>query len=144
MRNIGFSIANICTEQFATIDSKFNSTLEKELKVDFSINFGIKPADKLLACFINIEYYTENHTYIVLKLRVEFSISPKSWVKLKQPKTNRIKFSKEFLRHLGVISVGTARGVLHSKTENTAFNKFVLPTINLIEVIQKDFSPKID
>ena len=44
------------------------------------------------------------------------------------------------MKHLSVITVGTARGVLHAKTENTPFNKFVLPTINVTELVKEDVS----
>ena len=42
-----------------------------------------------------------------------------------------------FIRHLSAISIGTARGILHAKTENTAYNKYFLPTININELVSK-------
>ena len=45
---------------------------------------------------------------------------------------------KGFISHLVMISIGTTRGVLHSKTENTIYNKFLLPTINVNELIKED------
>jgi hypothetical protein len=45
---------------------------------------------------------------------------------------------KGFLAHLAMISVGTARGILHCKTENTIFNNFVLPLVNVASMIPED------
>lgn len=42
-----------------------------------------------------------------------------------------------------MLTIGTARGVLHSKTENTTFNQFLLPTLNVNELVQKDVIFKI-
>jgi len=35
-------------------------------------------------------------------------------------------------------TVGTARGVLHSKTESTPFNGLIIPPINVEQIIQED------
>jgi hypothetical protein len=39
---------------------------------------------------------------------------------------------------MGMITVGTCRGILHAKTENTKFNQFLIPTINVAELIKED------
>ena len=39
---------------------------------------------------------------------------------------------------MGSISVGTLRGIIHTKTEGTVLNTIVLPPINLDEIINKD------
>jgi len=39
---------------------------------------------------------------------------------------NKYIFPLGFITHLAVIAVGTARGVLHSKTENTPYNRYWL------------------
>ena len=35
------------------------------------------------------------------------------------------------------MTIGTTRGILHAKTEGTCFNKYVLPTINVTEIIKE-------
>jgi len=42
------------------------------------------------------------------------------------------------MTHLSVMTVGTARVVLHTKTEGTFFNRFLLPTINVPELVTDD------
>ncbi len=45
---------------------------------------------------------------------------------------------KDFMRQLLVITIGTARGVLHTKTENTPFNRFLLPILDATNLIKED------
>ena len=66
-----------------------------------------------------------------------FIVENNSWEKLKTEE-NKIKLPKGFLSHLATISMGTTRGILHTKTENTIFNHFTLPLINVKEMIQED------
>ena len=40
--------------------------------------------------------------------------------------------------HLVLLTIGTLRGVLHCKTENTEFEDLKLPTINVNELIPND------
>ena len=52
--------------------------------------------------------------------------------------TNVVKVSKGFMQHIAMLTVGTTRGILHAKTEGTCFNKYVLPAINVAELIKDD------
>jgi len=49
-----------------------------------------------------------------------------------------IRLEKELMSHLAVITVGTCRGILHSKTEGIKFNQFYLPTINVDDLISDE------
>lgn len=40
--------------------------------------------------------------------------------------------------HFAVLTVGSARGILHAKTEGTIYNQYLLPTIDIKEMIQED------
>ena len=48
------------------------------------------------------------------------------------------------MTHLIVLTIGTVRGILHAKTEGTKYNSYILPTINVAELIKTDivFSKK--
>ncbi len=45
---------------------------------------------------------------------------------------------KNFAQHIGVITVGTARGILHTKTEGTILNSLIIPSINVLELVPND------
>jgi hypothetical protein len=69
---------------------------------------------------------------------LDFLIEENSFNLLKDTQKKQVKIPKDFLTHLAILSVGTARGVLFSKTEGTIFSTFILPTINLQEMINED------
>jgi hypothetical protein len=39
-----------------------------------------------------------------------------------------------------MLTTGTSRGVLFAKTEATQFSKFIVPTLNVTEMIKEDAS----
>ena len=55
-----------------------------------------------------------------------------------EQESNLLKVPKGFLSHLAVLTIGTTRGILHAKTEGNCFNKYVLPAINVTEIIKED------
>lgn len=69
-----------------------------------------------------------------------FKINDASWINFidKKESDNQFIISKGFITHLAMISVGTTRGILYAKTEGTDFVKFIIPTINLSELILED------
>ena len=71
-------------------------------------------------------------------MRCEFEVSEKALGSFNKVKEEKYIIPRNFLLHLGVITIGTARGILHSKTEGTKFNKFILPSINLTTMINED------
>lgn len=40
---------------------------------------------------------------------------------------------------MAVLAVGTTRGILHTNTENTPFNQFLIPAINVAQLVKEDF-----
>lgn len=71
---------------------------------------------------------------MILELNAFFAIAPEGMVEIQ----NKGSVPVDFLRYMGTIAVGAARGVIHSKTEGTVLNAVVLPPINLVEIIKED------
>jgi hypothetical protein len=67
-----------------------------------------------------------------------FSIEEKGWAAFYNQEANNITVPQRFMCHLAVLVIGTTRGILHVKTENTPFNRFFVPTINVTETIRED------
>lgn len=73
---------------------------------------------------------------LILELACVFDIASDGMEELKRES----KIPKGFLQYMASIVVGTARGVIHAKTEGTLLNPVVLPPINLVELIKDDIS----
>jgi hypothetical protein len=134
--NVGFSLKGIVTEQFAIIEESFKEEADINLRTD--IGFGIDQEKKVARVQLKINYLCSEQPFMVLEVTTYFNISPESFDTFLNEDKTILTIPAGFARHLGVITVGTARGILHDKTENTEFNKFFLPTINLVDLVKED------
>ncbi len=133
-KSICFRIDSISTTEFATIeDVKVSDDMVAlktgvGFKVDLKNNFiGVEP---------KFVFLSQENPFIIISVLCNFFLDEASINQFKQE--SRFVIPKDFVTHLAVIAVGTTRGVLHAKTENTTFNKYIIPTINLTEIITND------
>ncbi len=134
--SISFALRNITTEQFALIeDAEVN---DSKVKVESNLRFGANKNEKLISTFANFSFNTNDNPFIIIEVGCHFIIKDDSWRDLLDEDSLLLKCPKGFIRHLVVLTVGTVRGVLHAKTEDTNYNKFFLPTINVTEMIKED------
>lgn len=133
---VQFALSRITTEQFAIIENAFIPG--KNIRLNNNIRFGVDHRKQMAACFASFAFETEKKAFLKVEAGCHFKIVEESWNSMFDSENNSLKLPKGFLTHLAVLTVGTVRGMLHSKTEGTDFNKFVLPTINVAEMIQED------
>jgi hypothetical protein len=137
---VGFSLAKINTMQFAIIKDSFKEGLP--VNIDLNIKFGLNVEHKVISVFFTFKLLQEKNPFLIIEVGNYFNIDGDSWSNFINENNNTITFPKGFASHLVLLTIGTTRGVLHSKTENTPFNKFVLPTINVNELIKNDVTLK--
>ncbi len=134
---VEFSIAKVTTEQFAIIEKAFAET--EEISLNTNLRFAIDRDERLVAVFTLFKFEQKSIPFLLVEVSCQFLIDPQSWAAFIKDDITTV-VPKGFLTHLGMITVGTARGVLHTKTEGTKFNDFVLPTINVVEMVKEDVS----
>lgn len=132
---VEFSLARIGTEQFAIIEEAFKEGAPVALNTN--LRFGIDRSNRVVAVFSQFQFEQERIPFLKVELAVQFAVAEASWQLLLRDEVTTV-IPKGFLAHLAMIAVGTARGVLHAKTEGTRFNKFVLPTINVADMVTED------
>lgn len=133
-----FKLEKIETEQFAVIEDNFNKD-NKTIQLALSHTFGTNISEKIIAVKVNIKFFSEQNPFLVLEISCMFKIEDLSWEKIHSTNSEDLLIvPKNLATHLLVITIGTARGVLHSKTENTKYNKFFLPTLDVSETINED------
>lgn len=133
-KNISFRLRNIVTEQFATFDVE---NLPDAHELNSELQFSINPENRVVGCRMKFHFLHEKQPFVTLTVVCNFDVEKESW------DTNivlnkKIVLPKHFLEHLCVITVGTSRGILHAKTENTFFNKFIIPTLDVSNLVEKD------
>ncbi len=133
---INFAFKNITTEQFALLADMYE---EKEtVELETQIRFGVDFDQKLIAVFTPLKFLQNSKPFLIIEVACHFAIPEESWNDLKIEEGKAVKVPKGFLTHLAVLTIGTARGVLHCKTENTPFNKFLIPPINVNDIVKED------
>lgn len=131
--NIPFRIRQIKTQQFAMFpDLLVNG---KEVTVESEFGFGVNNEVTDIRCVAKISYFQGEKLLLTTEVHCYFEVSSEGSQEI--AKQGRIEVG--FLRYLATISTGTVRGIIHTKTENTALNVVVLPPINLVEAIKEDF-----
>ena len=132
---IGFSFHRISIEQFAIIEDKFKDG--EGINLSTGIEFALDTDNKILICYFTVKYEQSDSPFLLIKCGCHFGIGQESWTKY-QTDSATVTFPQGFMAHLATLTVGTTRGVLHVKTEGTTFNRFLLPTVNVMEMIPTD------
>lgn len=132
---IGFRMLNIQVEQFAILGNDMPSG---EIGFNTSLSFGVNPSIAGVRVTTRYELVSNDEKLVILELSCIFEIYKESWNKLLVD--GKIILPKDFLSHLAMHSVGTARGILFAKTESTVFSQYILPPINIAERITEDIT----
>ena len=132
--NINFSLLKIKTEQFAIFEENY---IENEtVNLNTNLTFGLNSEDKVFLVTPKYTFEIKKKPFMTIQMSCFFKIEDSAWNGFIL--NNKIIFPKNFVAHMAMISVGTSRGVLHTRTEDTIFNKYILPTINVSKMIPED------
>lgn len=132
---VEFSIVKVITEQFAIIEKAFAET--EKISLNTNLRFAIDRDERVVVVYALFKFEQKDIPFLMVEVSCRFLIAQKSWTAFINDDVTTV-IPKEFLTHLAMITVGTARGVLHSRTEGTGFNDYILPTINVVEIVKDD------
>lgn len=138
---IGFSLQKVTTEQFAILDDSYKDG--DDIQLGTNLKFGINEEKHLIVVILSVQFTQKDKPFLKLDAACHFNINDSSWNEFLNADNHEIVFPKGFIGHLVMLTIGTTRGILHSKTENTPFNKFLLPTINVNDIIKSDLVMKV-
>ena len=131
---IPFRIKRVETKQFAMFpDDMEGDVVQVNTKYEFRANVN----ERMILCDSYFDYKQEDKLILVLQVACYFEIEAGAFESFK--KGDEIHIPVEFMRYMGTIAVGTARGIICAKTEGTRINSVVLPPINLVEVMKDDY-----
>jgi hypothetical protein len=132
--NINFSLLKIETSQFAIFEENFEKS--EVVNLNTNLSFGLNSLDKVFLITPKYTFETDNKPFMAIQISCYFKIEDATWESFKNK--TKIIFPKDFVAHMAMITVGTSRGVLHSKTEGTVFNHYILPPLNVAEMVGED------
>jgi len=137
---IGFIIHKIETKQFAIVSEELD---ESELTITSGVAFGIDEDNRIIRAMFKYEFISKDKVILILEVYVDFQIEEKCFGKQIKIKDSLV-IPKDFATHLAMIAVGTARGILHEKTNGTKLNEFLMPPIDLTASIDEDIAFKFE
>ena len=133
---VEFTLQGIKTEQFAVLEENYAPKKESALGTEFQ--FKLDQKNKQIGIFLGFEFIQGKKVFLKIQVSCHFKIEEKSWDNFIQKKESKLIVPKGFLAHLAMITTGTTRGVLYAKTESTPFSRFIVPTLNIAEMITED------
>lgn len=133
-KQIAFKIIGIRTVQFAILEDNFDEKKKNQIITD--LEFDINKECHQINVQTSFTFKAANKPFIILQVRCSYKASEDSWKNCIFE--NSIIFPKDFMTHIAMMTIGTARGILHSKTEGSLFNRIILPTINVTELVIED------
>ncbi|MCB0605075.1 MAG: hypothetical protein KDC52_14170 [Ignavibacteriae bacterium] len=137
--SVGFALQGIKTEQFAILEENYSS--KKEIGLGTGLQFRVDNQNKQIGTFLGFEFVQGKKVFLKIQVSCHFKIEETAWNSFVQE--DKLVVPKGFLAHLAMITIGTTRGVLFAKTEGTPFSKYIIPTINVAEMIKEDASFEI-
>lgn len=132
----GFSLSNIETIQFATFEENLQDN--EPVQQTVSLGIGYNTQFQSLIILTKASFEQNSLPFLVIESSCEYKINDDSWNNSKQDDGSFIIKRKNILQ-LILVSMVTMRGILHAKTENTAFNKYFLKSFNMTALHNEDY-----
>ena len=133
-----FQFVGLKTVSFAIIEQAYKKTGETTLQT--GIGLGLDVDDHSVLCNVKFEFNRKKEQpFLILEVQGQFEVEPVFFRKLLSEKKKEYVIPKALATHFAVLTIGSARGILHAKTEGTLYNQFLLPTIDVKQMIQEDF-----
>lgn len=131
---VKFRMFGIHLDQFAILSEECRDMIE----MNVSLNFKYADRGRKVACISEFSFRSGAEKVMVLALTCDFEIQEDDWGKFCSGKT--VVIPKSLLEFFAVHTVGTARGMLFCKTENTRYNHVIIPPINVSGMNLKDLT----
>lgn len=132
--NIKFRIQRIETLQFAILQEEVS---REKLAYSTNFGYGIDPESCFVRSSFRYEMLCEDKSCLIIEVAIDFEIEKDCFEKHFK-KDGKLLIEKKFASHIAVVVVGTARGILHEKTNGKSINSFPIPTINVSNKITED------
>ncbi len=135
---VGFALQGIKIEQFAIFEEHYAP--KKETGLATELQFKLDQKNKQIGIFLGFEFVQGKKIFLKIVVSCHFKIEESSWDSFIHSKATKFIVPKGFIAHLAMITTGTTRGIFFVKTESTPFSKFIIPTLNVAEMITDDAS----
>lgn len=131
---VGFQIGRIATEQFAMLPEFYQNS--EPIHIQHELEFGADSNNKRIYVRKTARFqHTNDQVFLLISVGCHFNIKPEDWSKLQETPMSDTIIPKDVAIHLAMLTVGTLRGILHVKTENTIFNQYIFPPFDVTSLV---------
>ncbi len=141
-QTLGFILANLQTEQFAIFEENNSGSKSDTYSINSEMEIGISESEKGVQILLGLTIIQQKKTQIKIEVASDFIIEDAAWNSFCSEEI--IILPLDFMQHLTQISIGAIRGILHARTRNTAFNDFLLPLMNVSNLVVEDIHFSLD
>lgn len=133
---LSFTLVDISTNEYAILEDSY--TEGEKVRMGTSVKFGYNREDRILGAILKFQFDQNENPFLVISATCSFQLEEGAWKSLLVEDGQKIVIPEGFASHMAVITVGTVRGILYEKTKDTPFNDYIIPPINLTELIKED------
>lgn len=127
-----FKMSRITVDQFAILADN----LPDQISMNMSYRFKYAENGRKVAVEIIFTFLNKTVKIMTLQLTCEFEINEEDYKTFIT--NNVVTIPKDLLEYFVVHTIGTARGIMHCKTEGTPFNGIIIPPINVSGTVKND------
>ncbi len=139
---VGFILKHIKTIQFAVLEENCSHVHGGNLTT--RLNFGLDQKHRMVEARVLFRFEEEpGKPFLIIEAACHFEVKEEALTSFTGDDGKELVIPCGFAQHLLVLTIGTVRGILHAKTEGTAYNQYVLPTINVAEMLKEDVKFRI-
>lgn len=139
---LSFKLVDISTKEFAVLEDSY--TDGEKVRMGTFVNFGHNKGERVLGAILKFQFDQNEKPFIVISATCSFQLEEDAWNSLLIEDGKKIVIPEGFASHMAVITVGTIRGILYEKIKDTPFKDYIIPPVNLTELIQEDVVIEFD
>lgn len=129
---VRFRMIKINTVQFAILSKE----VADSYVIETSANIKHTVDGSSIAVDMTFSFENNKEKGMILQVLCEFGIHPEDLQTMTSG--NKVTIPKGTLDYFVAQTVGTARGILHCKTEGTPFNGVIIPPMNVTTMLDSD------
>lgn len=133
---LSFKLVDIYTDEFAILEDSY--TEGENVRMGTFVNFGHNREHQVLGSTLKFQFEQKDKPFLVISATCSFQLDEDAWDSLQDEQEHKIVIPEGFASHMAVITVGTIRGILYEKTKDTPFKDYIIPPINLTDLIKED------
>jgi hypothetical protein len=133
--SIPFKIVKVEEKQFSVFEEAL--AIEAPIKQNIGFGFGVEFSKRMIGVTVRFVLQKNEQPLLKTEITCYFEVEQNAFAE-KLSKEGSIILPSGFVKHLAMITTGTARGVLFANTKGTDFNKYILGLVNVNKMFKED------